>query len=76
MKGSKDALCPLEKLESPRKRMKSLSDLHVIDGGTIDYGEFIVVTVHFNKLECEEHILVRVFILSVVLVLLSIIRTL
>ncbi|KAF4353186.1 hypothetical protein F8388_014654 [Cannabis sativa] len=33
VQGSKDALCPLEKLESTRKKMKSLSDLHVIDGG-------------------------------------------
>lgn len=33
MKGSKDGLCPLEKLESTRKKMKSVSGLHVINGG-------------------------------------------
>jgi hypothetical protein len=33
MKGSKDTLCPLEKLEAIRKKMKSLIGLHVIDGG-------------------------------------------
>lgn len=33
MKGNKDALCPLDKLESTRKKMKSVSDLYVIDGG-------------------------------------------
>lgn len=33
MKGSKDGLCPLEKLEATRKKMKSMSDLHVINGG-------------------------------------------
>lgn len=33
MQGSKDALCPLEKLESTRKKMKSLTSLHVINGG-------------------------------------------
>ncbi|KAF3448688.1 hypothetical protein FNV43_RR09401 [Rhamnella rubrinervis] len=33
VQGSKDGLCPLEKLESTRKKMKSMSDLHVIDGG-------------------------------------------
>ncbi|XP_015896258.1 uncharacterized protein LOC107429988 [Ziziphus jujuba] len=33
VQGSKDALCPLEKLESTRKKMKSLTSLHVINGG-------------------------------------------
>lgn len=33
MKGSKDGLCPLEKLEATRKKMKSLTGLHVVDGG-------------------------------------------
>ena len=33
VKGNKDGLCPLEKLETTRKKMKCLSGLHVIDGG-------------------------------------------
>lgn len=33
VQGSKDTLCPLEKLEAIRKKMKSLIGLHVIDGG-------------------------------------------
>lgn len=33
MQGSKDGLCPLEKLEVVRKKMKSTNELHVIDGG-------------------------------------------
>lgn len=33
MKGSKDSLCPLEKLDSVRKKMNSISELHVIEGG-------------------------------------------
>ncbi|GMN31631.1 hypothetical protein TIFTF001_003335 [Ficus carica] len=33
VQGNKDALCPLDKLESTRKKMKSVSDLYVIDGG-------------------------------------------
>ncbi|KAK2966503.1 hypothetical protein RJ640_019032 [Escallonia rubra] len=33
MKGSKDGLCPLEKLESVRRKMKSVNELHVIEGG-------------------------------------------
>lgn len=33
MKGSKDGLCPLEKLESTRTKMKYVSGLHVISGG-------------------------------------------
>ncbi|KAK9274881.1 hypothetical protein L1049_022135 [Liquidambar formosana] len=33
VQGSKDGLCPLEKLEDVRKKMKSLNGLHVIDGG-------------------------------------------
>ena len=33
VKGSKDGLCPLEKLEAVRKKMKSLNELHVIEGG-------------------------------------------
>lgn len=31
--GSKDGLCPLEKLEATRQKMKALNELHVIDGG-------------------------------------------
>lgn len=33
MKGSKDSLCPLEKLDSVRKKMNAISELHVIEGG-------------------------------------------
>ncbi|XP_021894832.1 KAT8 regulatory NSL complex subunit 3 [Carica papaya] len=33
VQGTKDALCPLEKLEAVRKKMKSTSELHVVDGG-------------------------------------------
>ncbi|KAG5041526.1 hypothetical protein AAZX31_05G201500 [Glycine max] len=33
VQGSKDALCPLEKLEATRKKMKVPNELHVIDGG-------------------------------------------
>lgn len=33
MKGSKDGFCPLEKLEPVRKKMKSVNELHVIEGG-------------------------------------------
>ncbi|ESW32149.1 hypothetical protein PHAVU_002G297400 [Phaseolus vulgaris] len=33
VQGSKDGLCPLEKLEATRKKMKAPNDLHVIDGG-------------------------------------------
>ncbi|QHO57983.1 KAT8 regulatory NSL complex subunit [Arachis hypogaea] len=33
LKGSKDTLCPLEKLEATRKKMKTPNELHVIDGG-------------------------------------------
>ncbi|CAL0313331.1 unnamed protein product [Lupinus luteus] len=33
VQGSKDNLCPLEKLEATRKKMKPHNELHVIDGG-------------------------------------------
>ncbi|KAK7399116.1 hypothetical protein VNO78_10291 [Psophocarpus tetragonolobus] len=33
VQGSKDGLCPLEKLEATRKKMKAPNELHVIDGG-------------------------------------------
>ncbi|KAG4999057.1 hypothetical protein JHK87_020129 [Glycine soja] len=33
VQGSKDGLCPLEKLETTRKKMKAPNELHVIDGG-------------------------------------------
>ncbi|MED6137005.1 hypothetical protein PIB30_061009 [Stylosanthes scabra] len=33
VQGSKDAFCPLEKLEATRKKMKAPNELHVIDGG-------------------------------------------
>lgn len=32
-KGSKDGLCPLQKLETVREKMKPKNELHVIDGG-------------------------------------------
>lgn len=32
-KGSRDGLCPLEKLEAVRKKMNSATALHVIEGG-------------------------------------------
>ncbi|KAM7531392.1 hypothetical protein LguiB_034802 [Lonicera macranthoides] len=33
VQGSKDGLCPLEKLEAVRKKIKCVNGLHVIDGG-------------------------------------------
>lgn len=33
MKGSKDGLCPLDKLEAVRKKMTCANELHVIEGG-------------------------------------------
>ncbi|KAA8520937.1 hypothetical protein F0562_011610 [Nyssa sinensis] len=33
VQGSKDGLCPLEKLEAVQKKMKTISALHVIEGG-------------------------------------------
>lgn len=33
MKGSKDGLCPLDKLEATRKKMKAVNELFVIDYG-------------------------------------------
>ncbi|XP_022721214.1 KAT8 regulatory NSL complex subunit 3 isoform X2 [Durio zibethinus] len=33
LKGTKDSLCPLEKLEAVRKKMKAMTGLHEIDGG-------------------------------------------
>ncbi|KAK4748675.1 hypothetical protein SAY87_015261 [Trapa incisa] len=33
VQGSKDSLCPLDKLEAVRRKMRSLSELHVIHGG-------------------------------------------
>lgn len=32
-KGSKDALCSLDKLDAVRKKMKYVNELHVVDGG-------------------------------------------
>ncbi|CAK9163052.1 unnamed protein product [Ilex paraguariensis] len=33
VQGSKDGLCPLEKLEAVQKKIKSINELHVIEGG-------------------------------------------
>lgn len=33
VKGSKDGLCPLDKLEAVRKKMTCANELHVIEGG-------------------------------------------
>ncbi|XP_034672678.1 KAT8 regulatory NSL complex subunit 3 [Vitis riparia] len=46
VQGSKDGLCPLEKLEAVRKKMKSLNELHVIEGG--DHS-FKIAKKHLNS---------------------------
>lgn len=33
VQGSKDGLCPLDKLNAVRKSIKPINDLHVIEGG-------------------------------------------
>lgn len=33
MKGSKDSLCPLEKLDAVRKKMNSVAEMYVVEGG-------------------------------------------
>lgn len=57
VQGSKDGLCPLEKLEAVRKKMKSLNELHVIEGG--DHS-FKIAKKHLNsegttQAEAEDH---------------------
>lgn len=57
VQGSKDGLCPLDKLEAVRKKMKSLNELHVIEGG--DHS-FKIAKKHLNsegttQAEAEDH---------------------
>ncbi|PIA34572.1 hypothetical protein AQUCO_03700098v1 [Aquilegia coerulea] len=33
VQGSKDSLCPLDKLSAVRKKMDSINEVHVVDGG-------------------------------------------
>ncbi|PON45239.1 KAT8 regulatory NSL complex subunit 3/Testis-expressed sequence 30 protein [Parasponia andersonii] len=62
VQGSKDALCPLEKLESTRKKMKSVSDLHVIDGGDHSFkiGKKHLQTNRTTQDQAEDHALLAI----------------
>lgn len=51
MKGSKDGLCPLEKLEGVRKKMNSDTELHVIEGG--DHS-FKIAKKHLQSMGCNQ----------------------
>ncbi|PKI77926.1 hypothetical protein CRG98_001718 [Punica granatum] len=56
VQGSKDALCPLDKLEAVRKKMKAFSELQVIDGGDHSFkiGKKHLQTTGSTQEEAEE----------------------
>lgn len=56
MQGSKDGFCPLEKLEVVRKKMKSMNELHVIDGGDHSFkiGKKQLQTMAATQVEVED----------------------
>lgn len=55
LKGSKDGLCPLDKLETVMKKMKCVNTLHVIDGGDHSFkiGKKYLQSVGSNQEEKE-----------------------
>ncbi|XP_031270925.1 KAT8 regulatory NSL complex subunit 3 [Pistacia vera] len=56
VQGSKDGFCPLEKLEDVRKKMKSMNELHVIDGGDHSFkiGKKHLQTMASTQVEVED----------------------
>ncbi|KAK7318116.1 hypothetical protein RJT34_02814 [Clitoria ternatea] len=56
VQGSKDALCPLDKLETTRKKMTAANELHVIDGGDHSFkiGKKHLQASSSTQNECEE----------------------
>ncbi|KAJ0048800.1 hypothetical protein Pint_15006 [Pistacia integerrima] len=56
VQGSKDGFCPLEKLEAVRKKMKSMNELHVIDGGDHSFkiGKKHLQTMASTQVEVED----------------------
>ncbi|KAL6986378.1 hypothetical protein U1Q18_019744 [Sarracenia purpurea var. burkii] len=57
VQGSKDGLCPLEKLEPIRKKMKSVNGLHVIEGGDHSFkiGKKFLQSKGSSQEEAEDH---------------------
>jgi len=55
LKGSKDGLCPLQKLEAVRKKMNVTNELYVIDGGdhSLKIGKRLLKTKGVNQIEVE-----------------------
>ncbi|KAL8536320.1 hypothetical protein ACS0TY_011807 [Phlomoides rotata] len=58
VQGSKDGLCPLEKLEAVRKKMTSINELHVIEGGDHSFkiGKKHLESTGSNQEEAEEQV--------------------
>ncbi|KAJ0105124.1 hypothetical protein Patl1_17546 [Pistacia atlantica] len=56
VQGSKDGFCPLEKLEAVQKKMKSMNELHVIDGGDHSFkiGKKHLQTMASTQVEVED----------------------
>jgi hypothetical protein len=55
VQGSKDGLCPLQKLEAVRKKMNVTNELYVIDGGdhSLKIGKRLLKTKGVNQIEVE-----------------------
>ncbi|MQM12076.1 hypothetical protein Taro_044990, partial [Colocasia esculenta] len=56
VQGSKDTLCPLDKLEATRQKMKASNELYVIDGGDHSFkiGKRLLEATGLNQAEAEE----------------------
>ncbi|XP_057818173.2 uncharacterized protein LOC131031150 [Cryptomeria japonica] len=59
VQGSKDALCPLQKLEAVRQKMTAMNELYVIDGGnhSLEVGNKLLKEKGINQVEVEMHTL-------------------
>lgn len=62
VQGSKDGLCPLQKLEAVRKKMNVANELYVIDGGdhSLKIGKRLLKTKGVNQLEVEMQALMSI----------------
>lgn len=59
VQGSKDGLCPLDRLATVRKKMKNVNELHVIDGGDHSFkiGKKFLQSIGSSQTEAEEQAL-------------------
>ncbi|KAH9298204.1 hypothetical protein KI387_029886 [Taxus chinensis] len=62
VQGSKDAFCPVQKLEAVRQKMTAMNELYVIDGGnhSLEIGKKLLKEKGINQVEAEMQALMSI----------------